>query len=81
MIKKQKNSQTDLETWKEFINNPSDIYDKEDNSVKEKINRRYKFDLHGFSLLDANKKVEELIFHCVNKGYKEILLIVILQLC
>ena len=75
MIKKQKNSQTDLETWKEFINNPSDIYDKEDNSVKEKINRRYKFDLHGFSLLDANKKVEELIFHCVNKGYKEILLI------
>ena len=75
MIKKQKNSQTDLETWKEFINNPSDIYDKENDNAKEKNNRRYKFDLHGFSLLDANKKVEELIFHCVNKGYKEILLI------
>ena len=75
MIKKQKNSQTDLETWKEFINNPSDIYDKENNNAKEKNNKRYKFDLHGFSLIDANKKVEELIFHCVNKGYKEILLI------
>ena len=75
MIKKQKNSQTDAETWKEFINNPSNIYDKEDYNGIEKANKRFKFDLHGFSLLDANKKVEELIFHCVNKGYKEILLI------
>ena len=75
MIKKQKNSQTDLETWKEFINNPSDIYDKEENNQTEQTNKCFKFDLHGFSLLDANKKVEELIFYCVNKGYKEILLI------
>tara|TARA_B100000902_G_scaffold220226_1_gene209167 strand:- start:723 stop:1139 length:417 start_codon:yes stop_codon:yes gene_type:complete len=75
VIKKQKNSQTDLETWKEFINNPSDIYDKEDNNLIKQSNKCFKFDLHGFSLLDANKKVEELIFYCVNKGYKEILLI------
>ena len=75
MIKKQKNSKTDLETWKEYINNPSGIYDKENNTEREQNNKRYKFDLHGFSLLDANKKVEELIFYCVNKGYKEILLI------
>ena len=75
MIKKQKNSKTDLETWKEYINNPSGVYDKENNTEREQNNKRYKFDLHGFSLLDANKKVEELIFYCVNKGYKEILLI------
>ena len=75
MTKKQKNSKTDLETWKEYINNPSGIYDKENNTEREQNNKRYKFDLHGFSLLDANKKVEELIFYCVNKGYKEILLI------
>tara|TARA_Y200000002_G_scaffold74443_1_gene58393 strand:+ start:769 stop:1185 length:417 start_codon:yes stop_codon:yes gene_type:complete len=75
VTKKQKNSKTDLETWKEYINNPSGIYDKENNTEREQNNKRYKFDLHGFSLLDANKKVEELIFYCVNKGYKEILLI------
>tara|TARA_B100001057_G_scaffold352811_1_gene354546 strand:- start:354 stop:770 length:417 start_codon:yes stop_codon:yes gene_type:complete len=75
VIKKQKNSKTDLETWKEYINNPSGVYDKENNTEREQNNKRYKFDLHGFSLLDANKKVEELIFYCVNKGYKEILLI------
>ena len=45
--------------------------------IKKKIIKQNKLinvlsDLHGFSLLDANKKVEELIFYCVNKGYKEI---------
>ena len=55
MIKKQKKSQTDLETWKEFINNPSNIYDKENNNRIKKTNKRFKFDLHGFSLLDQGK--------------------------
>ena len=76
MIKKQKNSQTDLETWKEFINNPSDIYDK-DQGAPESIGRRerYKFDLHGFTLDEANNKVREIVEHCVKNKYKELLLI------
>ena len=36
---------------------------------------RFRYDLHGFSLFDANKKIEELIFFCLRKNYKEILLI------
>jgi len=36
---------------------------------------RLKFDLHGFTLLEANKKVSELILRCVEKKYTEILLI------
>ena len=43
MIKKQKNSKTDLETWKEYINNPSGIYDKENNAEREQNNKRYKY--------------------------------------
>ena len=38
-------------------------------------NNRYKFDLHGFSLDGANKKVKEIILYCVSKKYKEILFI------
>ena len=75
MIKKKSLSKKDLETWNKYIKNPTDLVDK-DNFYKRKINLfRFKYDLHGFSLLDANKKIEELIVFCANKNYKEILLI------
>ena len=76
MIKKKDLSQEDKKAWDDYILNPSDIYDKDSNSIK-KTPRKYrlKFDLHGFTLDDANKKVRELIFSCTKKKYKEILLI------
>ena len=36
---------------------------------------RYKFDLHGFTLDEANIKVKEIIEHCVKNKFKELLLI------
>ncbi len=76
MIKKKTLSKKDLETWKNYIKNPTDLVDK-DVILKKKVSKslRFRYDLHGFSLLDANKKIEELIMFCVNKNYKEILLI------
>ena len=38
-------------------------------------NKRFKFDLHGFSLEEANKKVKETIIYCSENKYKEILFI------
>ena len=76
MIKKKDLSQEDKKAWDDYILNPSDIYDK-DNNFTKKTPRKYrlKFDLHGFTLDDANKKVRELIFSCSEKKYREILLI------
>ncbi len=76
MIKKKDLTQVDIKTWEEYIKNPKDIFDK-DNLNKEDYQRkdRFKFDLHGFSLDDANKKVKELIIFCSENKYKEILLI------
>ena len=76
MIKKKDLSQEDKKAWDDYILNPSDIYDK-DNNFTKKTPRKYrlKFDLHGFTLDDANKKVRELIFSCSKKKYREILLI------
>ncbi len=76
MIKKKDLTQVDIKTWEEYIKNPEDIFDK-DNLNKEDYQRkdRFKFDLHGFSLDDANKKVKELIIFCSENKYKEILLI------
>ena len=76
MTEKKKISQEDVNTWQEYIKNPKDIADKDTAKFKNSFkNYRFKFDLHGFNLSDANKKVKEIIFLCVEKKYKEILLI------
>ena len=76
MIKKKEPSQEDKKTWDDYIKNPSDIYDKDKNLSNNSQRRdRYKFDLHGFTLDEANKKVKDLINHCVKKNFRELLLI------
>ena len=75
MIKKKDLSQEDSEVWQSYIKNPTDVYDKD--LGKKSINRkeRFKFDLHGYTLGDANKKVREIIISCSKNKYREILLI------
>ena len=76
MIKKKDLTQEDMNTWENYIKNPSDIYDKEKNLSTNNTNKsRFKFDLHGYSLDDANKKVREVMLQCISKKYKELLLI------
>ena len=76
MIKKKDTNQEDKKTWEDYIKNPYDIYDKDQaasNNFKRK--NRYKFDLHGFTLDEANIKVKEIIEHCIKNKFKELLLI------
>jgi|TARA_B100001059_G_C17427174_1_gene376169 DNA-nicking Smr family endonuclease len=76
VIKKKEPNQKDKKDWENYIKNPSDIYDKDQNIYKNyQRKEQYKFDLHGFTLDDANKKVEEILRHCVSNKYKELLLI------
>ena len=76
MIKKKELNQKDKETWENYIKDPSDIFDKEKITSKSTQKRyRYKFDLHGFSLDEANKKVKSIIEYCVKNKFRELLLI------
>jgi len=76
VIKKKDLSKEDSNTWKTYIKNPSDIYDKDKNSShNQEIKDRFKFDLHGYTLDEANLKVRDLIITCAKNKYKEILLI------
>ena len=76
MIKKKNISQKDINTWKSYIKNPTGILDKDKIQEDSKSNYyRFKYDLHGFTLFEANEKVKEIILLCVKKNYKEILLI------
>ena len=76
MIKKKDLDQENLKAWKEYIKNPSDVYDKEKKNSKENGRKgRFKYDLHGYTLDGANTKVKEIIRSCKDNNYKEILLI------
>ena len=76
MKKKEEISLSDKLAWEEYTKNPKDIFDKElENKKIPKIIKRIKFDLHGYTLLEANEKVNEIINKCQKDGTKEILLI------
>ena len=76
MIKKKELNQEDKKIWEDYIKNPSDVYDKDRNTSKDNHRReRFKFDLHGFTLDEANIKVKEIIEYCFKKKFKELLLI------
>tara|TARA_B100001248_G_C27293838_1_gene413802 strand:+ start:45 stop:464 length:420 start_codon:yes stop_codon:yes gene_type:complete len=76
VIKKKVLSEKDLETWETYIKNPSDVYDKDKDNQEDKDRKvRFRFDLHGHTLDEANQRVREIIFSCVKNNYKEILFI------
>ena len=76
MKKKISISEKDKKDWKDYIEDPKDLFNK-DLDLKEKTrdNSRFKFDLHGYKLLEANQKVKEIILLCWKKKYSEILLV------
>ena len=76
MKKKDDLSNIDKDLWEEYLKNPKDIFDKDlINKKSSNLKRRFRFDLHGFTLLEANQKVRELIISCQEKNFSEILLI------
>ena len=76
-MKKTKDiSDTDIKIWDEYLKNPKDLFDKElENKKSFTKNDRYRFDLHGFTLVEANKKIKEIIISCQENNFNEILLI------
>jgi DNA-nicking Smr family endonuclease len=76
VIKKEDLPDEDKKIWDEYTKSPSNIYDKEKkNTTSSSRKERFTFDLHGFTLDEANQKVRHLILTCVKKKFKEILLI------
>tara|TARA_B110001452_G_C15109383_1_gene386709 strand:- start:57 stop:479 length:423 start_codon:yes stop_codon:yes gene_type:complete len=76
VIKKKNLSKEDISTWKQYIKDPTDITNKDKIQQFKNIKiNRFKYDLHGFSLVEANKKIRQIILSCVEKKYREILLV------
>ena len=68
-------SNKDKKDWENFLSNKEKLFDKDNNSnVKKKINTRT-FDLHGYSLNDANKKIENLIQESYDSGINKLIIV------
>ena len=73
MIKKITNK--DKQDWDNFLSNDEILPDK-DSDQKEKLKRQnISYDLHGYSLDDANKKVEELINYSYINGIRKLTIV------
>ena len=75
MKKKKFSNSDDLDVWKNYLENPDDIYDKDERVINSSNNKRFIFDLHGLTLSQANQKIVNIIENCIENNYSEILLI------
>ena len=75
MIKKEKISDQDNIDWKDFIDSSVPISNKDLQKNISTETTNFKFDFHGFTLDQANKKIKTIINKCYDEGISEILII------
>ena len=75
MKKKDALTQKDKEAWSNFLNDTSRVPDKDQEYHTGNVKNKFKFDLHGLTLDEANKKVKKIIKSCIEKKCREIILI------
>ena len=70
-------SDKDKKDWEDFISNNNKIPNKDFKKNKDKNNKEIvkKIDLHGFSLENANKTIEDFITKCFNNNVNKIIVI------
>ena len=70
---KKKITDKDKKDWENFILNKQKIFDKDSSLKNATNNKKFNFiDLHGFSLENANKTIEEYINNSYEEGVKKI---------
>ena len=77
MKKKYFVTSKDKKDWAVFTKQMGNIRAKESDILKKNIetNKVKKLDLHGFSLIEANKIVKKFIIQSFNNGYKKLLIV------
>jgi len=68
-------SDKDKKDWEKFLSSDENLPDKDSKSKNLKIKKVKTFDLHGYSLDEANKKIEELITHSYNNGVTKLTIV------
>ena len=73
---KKKISTKDLEDWKNFLKDSSEIQDKDSINKENFYNKKnFRFDFHGYTIEEANEKVTEIINFCYENKIFEIVFV------
>ena len=73
MIKKI--SDKDRKDWENFLSSDETLQDKDKNLKKNLRIKTQSFDLHGFSLSDANNKINKLITNSYENGISKLIIV------
>ena len=69
----KKLSKKDLKTWKDFVEGKDKIYNKDTIYKEPKYKKKEStIDLHGFSLDQANRRIEKFIINCYEKKIEKL---------
>ena len=71
----RKISDKDKKDWQDFLSKNESLPIKDEEIAQNDTSEILKFDLHGYSLKDANKKVEDIIQKSFEAGIKKLVLI------
>ena len=63
-------SDKDKKDWENFLSSKEKLIDKDNYIKNRKTNKILDIDLHGYTLDDANKKIEEFIKECFENNIK-----------
>ena len=61
-------SDKDKKDWESFLSNNEKLENKDEKFVPKKLHKFLTLDLHGYSLEDANKKIDNLIRSSYDQG-------------
>ncbi len=68
-------SDKDKKAWKKFISSDEKIHNKDENFNQKKLTRTRVLDLHGYTLDEANKKIEKLIINSYEEKVNKLIIV------
>ena len=68
-------SDKDKKDWENFLSNKEVLKDKDSLELKKKVIKTQSFDLHGFTLDEANKEIDHLIRQSYKNGTNKLIIV------
>jgi len=68
-------SDKDKKEWEDFLKSDEKIFDKDNNHQNKEFFKTKSIDLHGYTLDQANKKIEEFIQHSYSEKINKIIVV------
>ena len=68
-------SDKDKKDWENFLSNKEVLKDKDSLELKKKVTKTQSLDLHGFTLDEANKKIDHLIRQSYKNGTNKLIIV------